>query len=321
MQVNTSLSFPLRFSRTVTASVPARPARHPRIQEAITAYLFVLPWIVGFILFVGGPIVASFVLSFFKWKVIAPPQFLGLDNYVSMFSVDDLFRKSLGITFRFSFYSVLLSQVLSLSLALLLNQPIRGLGIWRTVFYLPAVVSGVAGSVLWFWMYHGELGIINNLLQAVGLEGRNWLWDKELVLGSLIVKSLWNVGVPMVIYMAALQGLPQDLYEAADLDHAGEWSKFYHITLPLISPVIFFNVVMGIISQIQTFAEPYVMTGGGPDNATLFLGLHLYQNAFHFLKMGYASAMAWIMFLIIFVLTMGQFGLANRWVYYEGQTR
>ncbi len=305
----------------MTASASAKPTRSPRAQETITAYLFVLPWIVGFILFVGGPIVASFALSFFKWKVIAPPQFLGLDNYISMFSVDDLFRKSLGITFRFSFYSVLLSQVLSLSLALLLNQPIRGLGGWRTIFYLPAVVSGVAGSVLWFWMYHSELGIINNLLQAVGLEGRNWLWEKELVLGSLIVKSLWNVGVPMVIYMAALQGLPQDLYEVADLDNAGEWSKFLNITLPLISPVIFFNVVMGIISQIQTFAEPYVMTGGGPDNATLFLGLHLYQNAFHFLKMGYASAMAWIMFLIIFALTMAQFGLASRWVYYEGQAR
>ena len=177
------------------------------MQETITAYLFVLPWIVGFLLFVGGPIVASFALSFFKWKVIAPAQFLGLDNYISMFSVDDLFRKSLGITFRFSFYSVLLSQVLSLSLALLLNQPIRGLGVWRTVFYLPAVVSGVAGSVLWYWMYHGEFGIINNLLLAAGLEGRNWLWDKELVLGSLIVKSLWNVGVPMVIYMAAPAGV------------------------------------------------------------------------------------------------------------------
>ncbi len=305
----------------MTASAPTRSIRPPRTQETITAYLFILPWIVGFILFVGGPIIASFVLSFFKWKMIAPAQFLGLDNYVSMFSVDDLFRKSLGITFRFSFYSVLLSQILSLTLALLLNQPIRGLGGWRTIFYLPAVVSGVAGSVLWFWMYHGELGIINNLFRAVGLEGRNWLWEKELVLGSLIVKSLWNVGVPMVIYMAALQGLPQDLYEAADLDYASEGAKFYHITLPLISPVIFFNLVMGIIAQIQTFAEPYVMTGGGPDNATLFLGLHLYQNAFHFLKMGYASAMAWIMFLIIFALTMIQFGLANHWVYYESQAR
>lgn len=290
-------------------------------QETLTAYLFVLPWIIGFVVFIGGPIVTSFALSFFRWKIIAAPRFLGFENYVSMFTTDELFRKSLGITFRFVLYSVVLSQILSLSLALLLNQRIRGIGGWRTIFYLPAVVSGVAGSVLWAWMYSNELGVINNLFRLFGWEGRNWLWEKELVLGALIVKSLWNVGVPMVIYMAALQGLPSDLYEAADLDFAGEWAKFLNITLPLISPVIFFNVVMGVISQIQTFAEPYVMTNGGPQNETLFLGLHLYQNAFHFLKMGYASAMAWFMFLIIFALTMIQFGLANRWVYYEGQSR
>lgn len=298
--------------------ISALGQRRAKVQETITAYLFILPWIIGFLIFIGGPIIASFVLSFFKWKVIAPPEFRGLANYVAMFSGDDLFRKSLGITFRFVLYSVSLSQVLSLSLAMLLNQKVLGLGIWRTIFYLPAVVSGVAGSVLWAWLYQPEWGIINNILEIVGLEGRNWLWNKELVLGALIVKSLWNVGVPMVIYMAALQGLPQDLYEAADLDNAGEITKFWNITLPLISPVIFFNVVMGVIGQIQTFAEPYVMTNGGPDNETLFLGLHLYQNAFHFLKMGYASAMAWIMFLIIFALTMIQFGLARRWVYYEG---
>ena len=303
----------------MSAGVFSLDRSRAKVQETITAYLFVLPWIIGFLIFIGGPIVASFVLSFFKWKVIAPPEFRGFTNYVAMFSGDDLFRKSLGITFRFVIYSVSLSQVLYLSLAMLLNQRVLGLGIWRTIFYLPAVVSGVAGSVLWAWLYQPEWGIINNLLEYVGIEGRNWLWNKELVLGSLIVKSLWNVGVPMVIYMAALQGLPQDLYEAADLDNAGEWKKFRNITLPLISPVIFFNVVMGVIGQIQTFAEPYVMTNGGPDNETLFLGLHLYQNAFHFLKMGYASAMAWIMFLIIFALTMFQFGLASRWVYYEGQ--
>ena len=176
----------------------------------------------------------------------------------------------------------------------------------------------MAGSVIWVWMYHTELGIVNNSLLMLGIEGRHWLFDKEVVLGSLIVKSLWNIGIPMVIYLAALQGLPQQLFEAADIDGAGEVSKFFSITLPMLSPAVFFNVVMGIIASVQTFAEPYVMTGGGPDNATLFLGLHLYQNAFHYLKMGYASAMAWIMFLLIFGLTVIQFRLAGRWVYYEG---
>lgn len=293
--------------------------RRARVQETITAYLFILPWIIGFVCFIGGPIVASFVLSFFKWKIINTARFVGLENFTTMFVTDEIFRKSLGITFRFVFYSVGLSQVLSLSLAMLLNQRILGLGIWRTIFYLPAVVSGVAGAVLWAWLYQPEWGIVNYLLGFVGIEKQNWLWDKQLVLGALIVKSLWNVGVPMVIYLASLQGLPQDLYEAADLDNAGELTKFWNITLPLISPVIFFNVVMGVIGQMQTFAEPYVMTNGGPDNETMFLGLWQYENAFHFLKYGYASAMAWFMFLIIFSLTMIQFGLARRWVYYEGQ--
>lgn len=287
----------------------------------MTAYAFIAPWVVGFIFFTGGPIIASFVLSFYKWKMIAPPVFIGFDNYTKMFFTDELFRKSLSVTFRYVLYYVPLSQLLALILALLLNQKIRGLGFWRTVFYLPAIVSGVAGSVLWAWMYQPELGIVNNLLPLVGLKGANWLFNKQTVLGALVVKSLWNVGVPMVIYLAGLQAMPQALYEATELDGAGEWAKFWHITLPMLSPAIFFNMVIGIIGGIQTFAEPYVMTQGGPDNATLFLGIHLYENAFHFLNMGYASAMAWIMFLLILALTALQFQLANRWVYYEGEGR
>lgn len=285
------------------------------------AYAFILPWIIGFVVFIGGPIVASFGLSFFRWKMIAPPKFYGLTHYINMVTSDELFRIAIWVTFKFVVISVPIGQILALGLALLLNQRVRFLGFWRTAFYLPAVVSGVAGSVIWMWMYHTELGIVNHGLQLLGLEGRNWLYDKPLVLGSLIVKSLWNIGVPMVIYLAALQGLPQRLYEAADIDGAGEMSKFFSITLPMLSPAIFFNLVMGIITAVQTFAEPKVMTGGGPDNATLFLGLHLYQSAFHFLKMGYASAMAWIMFLLIFGLTVFQFRLAARWVYYEGDAR
>lgn len=294
-------------------------ARRRHLREALTAYAFISPWIIGFILFTGGPIVASFILSSFRWKLIAPPRFIGLDHYIKMFTSDEWFRLTIGVTFKYVLVSVPLAQVMALGLALLLNQRIRLLGFWRTVFYLPAVVSGVAGSVLWRWMYHNEYGIINNLLLLIGIQGPNWLFDKEIVLGSLIGKSLWNVGVPMVIYLAGLQGMPQELYEATEIDGGGDWVKFWKITLPMLSPVIFFNVVMGIISGIQTFAEPYVMTGGGPDNATLFLGLHLYQSAFHYLKMGYASAMAWIMFLLILALTLIQFKLSSRWVYYEAK--
>lgn len=297
------------------------PKSKQRWRDALVAYAFIMPWIIGFLIFTGGPIVASFGLSFFRWKMIAPPKFYGLEHYIKMFTTDELFRISIWVTFKFLIISIPVSQVLALLLALLLNQKIRFQGVWRTSFYIPAVVSGVAGSVIWLWLYHPELGIFNNLLRMAGFQGYNWLFDKDLVLGSLIVKSLWNIGVPMVIYLAALQGLPQQLYEAAEIDGGGEWAKFRTITLPMISPAIFFNVVMGVIGGVQTFAEPYVMTGGGPDNATLFLGLHLYQSAFHYLKMGYASAMAWMMFILIFGLTIIQFRLAGRWVYYEGDAR
>lgn len=303
----------------ITNLIGRTPARRRHVREALTAYAFISPWIIGFVLFMGGPIVASLILSSFRWKLIAPPRFIGFNHYIKMFTTDEWFRLTIGVTSRYVLISVPLAQVLALSLALLLNQKTRLLGVWRTVFYLPAVVSGVAGSVLWSWMYHNEFGIINNLLLLVGIRGPNWLFDKEIVLGSLIVKGLWNVGVPMVIYLAGLQAVPQELYEAADIDGAGEGVKFWRITLPMLSPVIFFNVVMGFISGLQTFAEPYVMTGGGPDNATLFLGLHLYQSAFHYLKMGYASAMAWVMFLLILTLTLVQFKLGSRWVYYEAE--
>jgi multiple sugar transport system permease protein len=235
-----------------------------------------------------------------------------------MMTTDHLFQTSIWVTFKFVIISVPLAQILALGIALLLNQKIRFSGLWRSSFYLPAIMSGVAGSVIWVWMYNNEMGLINNLLALMGIEGPRWLYDKSTVLSALIVQRLWNIGVPMVIYLAALQGLPKFLYEAADIDGAGEIAKFRAVTLPLLTPVIFFNVVMGIIGGIQTFSEPYVMTSGGPENATLFLGLYLYQSAFNFMKMGYASALAWIMFLIILTLTIMQFKVADRWVYYEG---
>jgi multiple sugar transport system permease protein len=288
-----------------------------RFRETLTAYGFISPWIIGFLVFMGGPIVASFILSFFSWKMITPPKFIGLDNYVNMFTTDDLFRTSLWVTSKYVIIAIPLAQILALTLAILLNQNVRLSGFWRTVFYLPAIVSGVAGAVIWKWMYDNELGVINNLLLAIGIHAPHWLYDKNTALLALTIKSLWNVGVPTVIYLAALQGMPRYLYEAAEIDGAGEVAKFRTITLPMLTPVIFFNLVIGTITGIQTFAEPYIMTGGGPENATLFLGLHLYHSAFGYLKMGYASAMAWIMLIIILGLTILQFRLANRWVYYE----
>ncbi len=308
------------MSTVTTSAPPTRRAsmRGLRMRETLAAYGYISPWIIGFIVFTGGPIIASMVLSFFSWKMISPPKFIGLANYISMFTTDVLFKTSIWVTIKFVLIAVPLSQILALGLAILLNQNIRLSSFWRTAFYVPAVISGVAGSVIWRWMYHNELGMINSLLSVIGIVGPHWLYDPKVALNALVIKSLWNVGVPMVIYLAGLQGMPKYLYEAAEIDGAGEIAKFRNITMPLLTPVIFFNVVIAIIGGIQTFAEPYVMTSGGPQNTTLFLGLHLYQSAFSYMKMGYASAMAWIMFIFILVLTLIQFKLANRWVYYEG---
>jgi multiple sugar transport system permease protein len=290
-----------------------------RTRNALTAYLFISPWIIGFLLFMGGPIIASLVLSFFRWDLLSPPHFVGLANFTDLFKKTDLFVPSMIVTFKYVIIAVPASQILALGLALLLNQKVRFRGLFRTIFYLPAVVSGVAASVIWMWLYDAQYGVIDNLLKLVGITGPNWLFSKNLALWSLMIMSLWNVGVPMVVYLAALQNLPQEFYEAAELDSASGWDTFWHLTVPLISPAILFNLVIGTIFGIQTFAQPYLMTNGGPVNSTEFVGLHLYEVAFHYLQMGGGSAISWILFVIILELTIAQLRLANRWVYYESQ--
>ncbi|MCL5997306.1 MAG: sugar ABC transporter permease [Chloroflexi bacterium] len=307
------------MATTTITSKRAGFLKSKKRRDTLIAFLFIAPWLIGFVFFMGGPIIASLVLSFFSWNLLSPPSFVGVANFSDLLKPNNLFALSLGVTFRYVIISIPLSQVIALSLAILINQRVRFLGVWRTIFYLPAVVSGVAGSVIWLWMYDQQYGVIDNLLKVIGIAGPNWLFSKDLALWSLIIKSLWNVGVPMVVYLAALQGLPQMFYEAADLDGASEWGKFRNLTIPLISPAILFNLVIGTISGIQTFAEPYVMTSGGPVNSTLFLGMHLYQVAFHYLQMGQGSAIAWLMFIIILILTVAQLRLANRWVYYGSE--
>jgi len=293
--------------------------KRPRIRrrEAVIAYLFILPWFIGFVLFIAGPVLASLVLSFYSWRVITPPVFTGLDNFRRMFFEDPLFIQSLKVTGIYVLFAIPLGQIGSLLLALLLNQKIRAIAVWRTIFYLPSVVSGVAVSVLWLWIYHPTYGLLNSFLASFGFQGPNWLGSDQWALPSLIIKSFWGIGGGIIIYLAGLQGVPQSLYEAAEMDGAGEVTKFFRITLPLMSPVIFFSLVLGTIGGLQTFTEAFVMTRGGPNNSTLFYGLYLYQTAFGFLNMGYASAMAWFIFVVIFLLTFLQFRFAGRWVYYE----
>lgn len=288
-----------------------------RLRQTVEGYLFIAPWIIGFLLFTAGPIVASLVLSFFRWDLLRPPRWIGLENYVTMFTGDPLFWQSLRVTLLYLVVAVPLQLAFALFLAILLNQKVRLIPLFRTLFYLPSQVSAVAVSVIFLWIYHPELGLLNHMLRAVGIQGPAWLISERWALPALIGMSLWSVGGAMIILLAGLQDIPQHLYEAAGLDGAGELAKFRHVTLPMLSPVIFFNLILGIIGGFQYFAQAYVMTRGGPLNATLFYALYLYLNAFNFLKMGYASALAWVLLLIIMAVTIWQLRLSRRWVYYE----
>ena len=295
-------------------------------REAREFYLFVLPWIVGLILFDVGPIVASFVIGLTDWSLLESPKFIGLQNYVEMFN-DPLFFKSLGNSAFYGFFSVGLGLMVSFSLALLLNQKVIGMPLFRTIFYLPSVVSGIAVALLWGNILHPDFGLLNTVLGWVGIKGPGWLssplWSKP----SLILMSLWAAGGSMVIYLAGLQSVPAHLYEAAEIDGAGPWQKFKTVTIPMMSPVIFYNLIVGIIASLQNFVQVLIMTSGfssqpgGPANSTMMYGLYLYLNAFSFLRMGYASALAWVLLIIIIVITTMQFRLARTWVFYEGEAK
>jgi multiple sugar transport system permease protein len=299
-----------------TASAPRRSRLSNRTREAIDCYIFILPAILGIVLFSLGPMIASFWFSLTDYNMLASPAFVGLDNYRTLIH-DHLFWKSLRVTLIYSGVSVPLVLTFALLLALLLNQRLPGVTAFRTIYYLPTIMSGVAIGMLWRWIFNPDFGVLNLLLEKVGIHGPAWLGDERWALPSLIATSLWSAGGSMIIFLAGLQDIPNDLYEAAEIDGAGTWSKFRNITLPLLSHVTFFNLVLGIIGALQVFTEAFVMTNGGPNNSTLLLSLYLYRNAFQFLKMGYASAIAWAMFLIVLVLTLLVFRSAPAWVHYQ----
>lgn len=289
-------------------------------QEENFFYLFISPWILGFLIFAAGPVISSFVFSFCNYDVVNPPKFVGFGNYIKLFTDDPLFWKSLGVTIYYTFFSVPLGIFLSLALALLLNQRVRGMTWFRTAYYTPAVVSGVAVALLWSQIFNPEFGVLNWLLWEVfHIKGPGWTFSEEWVIPAFIIMSLWRIGGGIVIYLAGLQGIPTQLYEAAETDGATGWTKLWRITLPLITPVLFFNLIMGIIGSFQVFTEAYVMTAGGPHNASLFYNLYLYLNAFRWFKMGYGSALAWILFIIILSLTLLALKSSEKWVYYEGK--
>lgn len=290
-------------------------------REEREFYLFISPWIIGFILFGAGPIIASFVISFTQWTLLTPPQWVGTSNYTRMMS-DPFFKIALVNTVYYGVGSVLLGVTVSFLLALLLNKDVVGQSLFRTIFYLPSVVSGIAVALLWINIFNPDFGLLNHFLRVIGISNPpGWLVSPTWVMPALIIMSVWGAGGTMVIYLAGLQSIPEHLYEAAALDGAGPWAKFWNVTVPMMSPVIFFNLIVGFITSLQAFVQIYVMTDGGPANASLVYGLYLYRNAFRFFQMGYASALSWVLFIVIIGVTAFQFWLSKRWVYYEGDLK
>lgn len=275
-----------------------------------------LPWLIGFVIFTGGPILFSIVVSFCEYDVLSPARFSGLANYRWMFSSDPLFYQSLWNTL-YMVIGIPLGMALSLGIAMLLNQKINGIAVWRTFFYLPSIVPAVASSILWIWILNPNGGLLNTALASVGIHGPNWLQDQNTSKPALILMGLWGAGGGMIIWIAGLKGISESYYEAASLDGATPWQQFLHVTLPMLSPYIFFNLIMGLIGTFQIFTQAFIMTQGGPVNSTMFYAYHLFNNAFRYLHMGYAAAMAWVLFVIILALTILQMKLSNRWVHYE----
>ncbi|RKP46710.1 sugar ABC transporter permease [Cohnella endophytica] len=289
-------------------------------KEERAFYILTGPWLLGLLLFFVVPMIASLWISLNKWDMLTPAKFVGLKNYSTAINHDPLFWQSLKVTAMFSVLSVPLGLVFSLLLSLLLNQAVGGMRLFRTIFYLPAVVSGVSVMVLWMWIFNPQIGLLNTLLGYIGIQGPGWIFDPKWALPSLVIMSLWTtVGGSVIIWLAGLKGVPPSLYEAAELDGAGAWQKFKNVTIPMLTPTIFFNLIMGIIGAMQTFGEAYVMTKGGPQNSTLFFNFYLFDHAFQNFKMGYASALAWVLFLLILGLTLLVVRSSAAWVYYEGE--
>lgn len=291
-----------------------------RRRQALLGYLWISPWLVGMILFTAGPMLASLFLSFTQYNIVASPRWVGLANYVQAFTRDELFWGSMWRTLVYAAVTVTLGTAGSLGAALLLNRPWRGTTLLRTCFFLPSLVPIVASALLWRWIFNPQIGLFNYLLGLVGIRGPGWFASTEWAMPGLIIMALWGTigGSQMLIFLAGLQGVPQDLYEAAEVDGAGRWTRFRHVTLPMISPTLFFNAILGLIGGLKVFSAAYVGTEGGPAYATWFYLLHLYFQAFRFFEMGYASALAWIFFAIVISLTIIQVRWSNRWVYYEG---
>ena len=287
-------------------------------KEALSFYITITPWLLGFLLFTAGPMVISLLASFTDWDLLTDPVWVGLDNYRNL-ATDPLFIQSIKVTLTYTAAYVPLDVVGGLLLALLVRPRFKGIGIFRTIFYLPTVFSGVAFVVVWLWMLNPNGGLINLALSWFGIEGPRWLLDPKYALWSLVMMSFWGWGRSMALYLGGMQSIPGELYEAAAMDGAGSFRQFFAVTLPLLSPTIFFNLVLSVIATFQSFTSAFVATNGGPLDSTLFLVLYIYRQAFEFFHMGYAAAMAWVLFFIVLILTLLLMRSQKFWVFYLGE--
>ncbi len=308
--------------QTVVRTRPERRGLTPRQRDNIAGYLFLLPWLIHFAFLIAGAMLASLVISLLKTDLLTGYTWVGLGNYRDLFK-DPFFLKSMQVTAYYTFVVVPLGVVVAMTIALILNQKVALVGFWRLIYYLPSVVSGVAIAVLWMWVLNPRFGLLNVGLMSLGIKNPpRWLYSEQWAIPGFIIMGLWGAGGAMLLYLAGLQGIPTQLYEAASIDGAGSWRKFWNITIPMLTPTIFFNMLMNIIGSFQVFTQVYVMTtDGSPNNATLTMVLYLYRRGFINLRFGYASAMAWILFFIILFFTMLVIRSSAAWVYYEGELR
>lgn len=287
-----------------------------KTRRDLAGYAFIAPWLLGFLAFTAWPFLRSIYLSFTRYDIVRPPRWVGFANYRSLLFDDPTFIASVLVTLRYAVIAVPLGIVAGVVLALLLDAKVRGITVFRTIFFVPSIVPTVATTAVFMWILNPQIGLVNGLLGKIGVTGPAWLTDATWAFWSLVMMSLWGVGGSMVIYLAGLKDIPQYLYEAAIVDGASAWRRLTSITLPMLTPVIFFNLVMGSIRALQTFTEAFIMTNGGPEDSTRFYALYLFDRAWRYADMGYASAMAWILFLLVVLLTAGLFRTQSRWVHY-----
>lgn len=307
------------------AASPTTTKKRRFSDEAISGWISILPWLIGFIVFTATPFLLSLYFSFTNYNVLQPPEWVGLDNYKRLLTNDRLFPKALQNTVIYAAMYIPLNILSALGVAMLLNKARHFTGFFRTAYYLPSITPAVATAYLWIWILNPNDGIVNSTLRAIGLPAPGWTVDPFWTKPTIVITEIWTLGASMLMYLAALQGVPRDHYEAATLDGAGPWRRFKDVTLPMISGITFFVSTISIISALQVFTQGYVMfdENGGPDNSALFIVMYLFRRAFGsgYFQMGYASAIAWVLFMIILVVTLIQFKGSKRWVYYEHDTR